>query len=188
MKKTIIILFIMIASVYSCFSTGKEEPLPGNRMTAKIITFEKKSVNTEIYLSRLQTSLNRIKAGYNVGYSFEYSADGAVRTSVDAEVRGGSLDNMIQDETVVNNEEYIYASGDFTFLSPEYPENSRISKTVSISSEDQIQQLYGRLLSQAVRENCAPGSKGMIYPAGDMSWSISGKKVTLKSKFIIMEK
>ena len=110
-----------------------------------------------------------------------------IRSLVDAEVRGGVLENMTTSEKTISNVQYVYAEGDYSYLTPEYPANSSTVKSVRISSDKQIVQLYALLLSKAVRENCDTGSKGMIYPYGDITCRISGSKVTLESKFIISQ-
>ncbi|MBN1647915.1 MAG: hypothetical protein JW874_07775 [Spirochaetales bacterium] len=188
MKKYLFFILLIFVSAACCFAGGKKESIAPHKAIVKFIVFDKKTGAGNRMYEKVRTAADTVKAGYLEGYTFAYNKNGAVQFTVNATVSGEGDKKITQEIVTVNNEEYVCLKGVFEYTTPAVPEKVEKTGPVSVKSDSSIYALYGRLMSTAVKDNCKPGTSGIIYPYGDLDYHISASSVMLKGSFLIYRK
>jgi hypothetical protein len=178
-------LLLLSACAFSSFASGKKEIPSGKPVRVKYIVFDKKTGSSTRAFDMAKSALDQFKAGYIAGYAFSYEKDGKVSLTVNASVSGKNDREMHQEIISVSNDEYVAITGEFEYQTPEYTANLKDTGQMSVEAGDNIHALYFRLLVSAIRETCRKGTKGVVFPVGDLAWSVRSDEVTIKGRFLI---
>lgn len=180
--------YILAVSALLLFGCASIDPVyysNGTETTINFIIIENSASSMQTLKGKLDTKYQKLLAGYQSGYKFQYEKNGAVHLIINTVVKNGSKNNQNHSTIIISGKSYESIKGSFKYRIPDFPKKVKVSKQISIKRPDRASSLYDSLITTAVKKYAKPGQNGIIYPIGDVEYKLSVNGVTLKSYFII---